>query len=333
MTQYIITGAGGFIGSNLARELNKAGFNDLILVDNFHKRAKVENILDLQFNKILSPSQFISLIESKSSDLNLENAKCVHLGAKSSTTYWNLDKLNLTNIEYTKRLINCCIDLSIDIIYASSASVYGNKSSQAATPANRPSPSNAYALSKAIVDDYFYSYLSPLLRTSTSRVWGLRFFNVYGPGEYHKLGQSSPILTFFNQALQNNEIKLFSRLDNPILAGEYRRDFVHVFDCCRVIRWLLDKRPTSDILNVGSGQVTTFLSIAQLMLDHPYFKQARSFLSITPFPKSLVGAYQAYTCSDNAYLKDNNYPYVPIEISQGVYSYIDTLLNHSPLAR
>ena len=257
MTQYLVTGAGGFIASNFVRMLNKIGIQDIILVDNFCKRDQVQNILDLEFSAIYNPDAFLQLIESNSNELNLENAKCIHLGAISSTTYWDLDKLNEMNITYTQRLIRACISLNIDLIYASSASVYGNNTIQSALPSTGLCPSNAYALSKSIVDNYFYKNVVDQLNDNTSRVWGLRFFNVYGPGEYHKLGQCSPIMTFCKQAIEDNCINLFSKTDNSEQPGLFKRDFVHVNDCCNVMNWLLDVRPFSSILNVGSGIATS----------------------------------------------------------------------------
>jgi ADP-L-glycero-D-manno-heptose 6-epimerase len=244
----LITGHEGFIGKNLAPFLDK---------DN--------ELFGYEFN----PD---SLPDVTGYDW------VIHLGAISSTTERDIDKVMLQNYEFSKWLFNECNNKGVNLQYASSASVYGTN-----TEFNEDAPKlpqSYYATSKYLFDRWVMQQSHNII------VQGFRFFNVYGPGEDHKGDQASPVTKFFKQAREKGVITLFENSD------KYLRDFIYVGDCCNIHRFMLTSSE-SGIFNIGTGVATSFQTIAELIS-----KRFNAKIEYVPMPNSLNGQYQEYTCAD-----------------------------------
>jgi len=301
----IVTGGAGFIGSNLVRRLNQDGIENIYVVDNIKDSLKKENNLkDLKFVDLINKDSFINnLNDFKSSSF------CFHQGACSNTTEKNENYLNQNNFEYSKTLLEFCNSNKIDLIYASSAAVYGN-SSEFLEVSKNENPINFYAQSKLKFDNYLRSVIERL----EINVTGLRYFNVYGPREYHKDHMSSVILKFYQQMIKDKKIKIFSG------SEEFLRDFIFIDDVIN-INMLFFKNRTNGIFNVGSGVARSFMDIAKVFKNH--FKDTE--IEEINFPKNLEGQYQKFTQSNNNALekKLSNLSFLTLE--DGVERYINHL--------
>ena len=202
----------------------------------------------------------------------------IHLGAISSTTERDIDKVMLQNYEFSKWLFNECNNKGVNLQYASSASVYGTNTDFDEDAPKQPQ--SYYATSKYLFDRWVMQQSRNIL------VQGFRYFNVYGPYEDHKGDQASPITKFFKQAKDTGVIRLFDNSD------KYLRDFVYVGDCCNIHRFMLTSTE-SGIFNIGSGVATSFQTIAELIA-----KRLNAKIEYVPMPESLNGQYQEYTCAN-----------------------------------
>lgn len=303
----IVTGGAGFIGSNLVRALNRAGHDDIVVVDNLQNADKCRN---------LNRCRFIDLIDKRALMARLTGLRQVravmHQGACSSTTEKDGRYLLENNIDFSKTLLAWCQEQGAQFIYASSASVYGDgvDGFRDDEPAAEY-PLNGYAFSKWVFDAHVRR-LAPALR---HQVVGLRWFNVYGPQEHHKGGQCSPVLHFHRQLSDSGRLQLFAGSDG------FRRDFVHVEDCCAVALHFLARPATSGIFNVGTGEARSFGDVARLMLPH----YPGGTIAEVPFPDHLRGRYQAYTCADLTRLRAAGFTAAMRPIEAGVPDYVGLL--------
>tara|TARA_B100001057_G_scaffold134573_1_gene134020 strand:- start:5942 stop:6811 length:870 start_codon:yes stop_codon:yes gene_type:complete len=269
---HIVTGAAGFIGSNLVAHLNKQGHNDVLLVDNL-SMEKTKNLAHLRFEDMISPSELL--------EMNIDKSDTVwHMGANSSTKETDWDKIYSSNVDYTRRLISKCNTM----VFASSASVYGDNISTQEHPVNE-APKNLYASSKLICDNIFRN-------TVGCKIQSWRFFNVYGNRESHKqaVGMGSPYTNFVKQAKDTGVIKIFEGSD------KVQRDFVCIDDVVHVMYKCL-QHDESFICNLGTGTTYTFEYWAKLIASH-----YNAVIEYIPVPDDLKGIYQMYTCSDNTQL-------------------------------
>ena len=199
----VVTGSNGFIGSNLIRNLNALGISDILAVDNHDNKELKKNVKDCQIKEQQGIKDFLESI--KKGQINPSELKAIfHQGACSDTMEWDAEYLFEVNLLYSKELLNFCLENLIPFIYASSASVYGS-GTQFEEKLENESPINLYAYSKYLFDQNVRQYLGK----NKSQIVGLRYFNVYGPGENHKAGMASPIAQFSKQATENKEIRVF----------------------------------------------------------------------------------------------------------------------------
>ena len=226
----IITGGAGFIGSNYIKYLNSLGKDDLIVVDNFKNGRKFKNISNLSIEDVVQKE---TLFESHWLNSSAKITKIIHLGVRSSTQEWNGAYLLENNYEYSKKLFQFSLDNKVDFLYASSASVYGLGEKGFKEDLKYLKPINAYAYTKYLFDQYVNKRI--YLKPNNLRIIGLRFFNVYGPGEYFKEDMSSPIYKFYNQLKKNNICNVFGSYDG--YEDKHLRDFIHVNDCCKIINF------------------------------------------------------------------------------------------------
>lgn len=287
----LITGGAGFIGSNLVRYLNQIGHNKITIIDDLTNGQKIYNLNRAIFTDYYDIDEFYF----NAIDKIIQNAEVVfHLGAISSTSELNGKRLMHYNYSYSKQLYEKCQTYSVPFIYASSASVYGQ--CETFSEDDLGHPLNPYAFSKWQFDRFILSQ-----QKQCSPVVGLRYFNVYGPNEEHKLGQSSPFTTFYNQFKQHGKIKLFEGSKN------FKRDFIHVNDVVKITFWAW-KNKVNGILNVGTGQARSFLDIAKLITDN---------IQYIPFPESLKSSYQYHTCANCDKIKYLGYQEPMIDVQEG----------------
>ena len=311
----VITGGSGFIGSNLVKSLNNKEEEILIVEELDTHLKKFNNLKDLEYLDCIDKNMFIKDINSNSTKYKNNISTIFHLGACSKTTEPDRDYIMSTNFIYSKDLLKFSANNKISLIYASSASVYGEAEIFSEEPENE-SYLNHYAESKLLFDNYYRENASKI----KSQVVGLRYFNVFGPREYHKEAMSSVVFHFFNQLQKDDLIKLFKG-SHGYDDGEQRRDFIHVDDTIKVKNWFSDNSSISGIYNVGTGVSRSFNDIANCVLE--YFKKGR--IEYVDFPNNLLEQYQAFTEAKIKKIKKKGYDKKFLSLEDGVKSYLDWL--------
>ena len=305
----IVTGAAGFIGSNIIRQLNKLGERDIIAVDALQDGRKYQNLVGLEISDYLDKDHFLEALKH---DVGLANAKgCFHQGACSATTEWNGHYLMKNNYEYSKSLHAHCVSHGIPFIYASSASVYGASVCQK-RPFTQLQPLNPYAYSKLLFDRYVGRFHVP-----DSQVVGLRYFNVYGPGEQHKGQMASVMFHFYQQIRESGSCKLFGEFDG-YEAGGQKRDFIYVDDIVDINIWMWKNPHVSGIFNCGTGEPAKFNQVA----DEIVSQLGEGGIQYVDFPEHLKGAYQSYTCADISALREVGYQPAFTTLNAGIKKYL-----------
>lgn len=301
----IVTGGAGFIGSNIVKGLNDRGIDDILVVDNIGSSNKYLNLNGLKFKDIVHKDDFLPRLAQFS-----QVEAVFHEGACSSTTETDGNYMLRNNYEYTKSMLEACVNWNAKLIYASSASVYGNGENGFSENEKCEYPLNVYASSKWLFDKYLRKQFAAI----NIPVVGLRYFNVYGPQENHKGSMASVAFHFFNQLKENGTMKLFEGSDG------FNRDFIHVDDVVKVNMHFLD-HSTSGIFNCGTGDARSFLDIAKVFQS----LQKGSELTFIPFPAHLVGKYQAYTCADLEALRAAGYDKAFLSLEKGMELYFNKL--------
>jgi ADP-L-glycero-D-manno-heptose 6-epimerase len=307
----VVTGAAGFIGSNLVKALNDLGRKDIIAVDDLTDGTKMANLADCEIADYLDKDDFLAKIKNGMFDNQLE--VIFHQGACSSTTEWDGKFMMNNNYEYSKVLMHFSTQNNCQFIYASSASVYGG-SEKFIEQRELEKPLNVYAYSKFLFDQYVRR------QNFNTQVAGLRYFNVYGPREQHKGGMASVAFHFNNQIHVNGICRLFEGVDG-YGNGEQLRDFVYVEDVVKVNLWLWQNPSVSGIFNCGTGQAQSFNDVANAVIDY----HAKGQIEYIPFPDKLKGAYQSYTQADLTQLRAAGYTDAFKTVEQAVPEYLDWL--------
>lgn len=265
----LVTGAAGFIGSNFVKYLNTQGITDIVVSDPLTNGKQFTNLNNTTYKDFVTPNNI-------NTSLLRTITQVFHFGANSSTTEWRGELVLEQNYNYSVRLLENCIAQNIPISYSSSASTYGNGSG----------PLNLYAFSKQLVDKWV---LDKLAINKKLKIQGFKYFNVFGPNEWHKGEQASPFYKFEQQALETGEIKIFEGSEN------FKRDFVHVDIVCQV-QYAMSKRPVSGIFDLGSGQQMSFRQVAEQVAQGTGAK-----ITEIPFPEHLKNHYQTNTLADMSY--------------------------------
>ncbi len=302
----IVTGGAGFIGSNIVKGLNDLGEDRIIVVDNLKNAEKVKNLSSLKIYDYVDKEYFVN---------NLESFKGVrvifHQGACTNTMEGDGRYVMNNNYEYSKRLLNFCINSGIRFIYASSASVYGDGKRGFREERECERPLNVYAYSKFLFDEY----VRRIMESSPVQIVGLRYFNVYGPGEGHKGRMASVVYQFYNQIKREGKIRLFEGSES------FKRDFIYIKDVVKVNLFFYEREKISGIFNCGTGRARSFLDIAEIMREI----WGNVEIEFIPFPEELKGKYQTYTCADLKRLREAGYKDKFTSLEEGIKDYIGRL--------
>ena len=301
----VVTGGAGFIGSNIVKGLNEAGEQDIIVVDNLSNAEKHLNLNSLSIADYIDKDEFLQKLNK------FQNVRAIfHQGACSSTTEQDGKYMMSNNYEYSKTLLNYCLENSIDFLYASSASVYGNGKAGFVEKREAEYPLNVYGFSKFAFDNYVRRVLPQV----KSQVLGLRYFNVYGPQENHKGRMASVAFHLFNQLQETGKMKLFEG------SRSFRRDFIHVADTVKINLHFYESK-TSGIFNAGTGKARSFEDIATTLQNLHGSGEIESI----PFPEDLRGKYQEFTEAGLDKLRAAGYSSEFMSLEEGVQQYYEQL--------
>ncbi len=326
---YIVTGAAGFIGSNLVKALNDRGEHDIIAVDHLKHADKFRNLVDCEIADYLDKDDFLKKLQDGFFDGLV--VAVLHQGACSDTMETDGLYMMENNYRYTLELLNYCQNEEIPFLYASSASVYGG-SSVFTESREYEAPLNVYAYSKYLFDQI----VRRRWHKRSAQVVGLRYFNVYGPREQHKGRMASVAYHFFNQYRENGKVKLFEGCDGYPDGGQLR-DFVSIEDVVKVNMYFIDHPNKSGIFNLGTGQAQSFNDVAVATINTLRTAEGKTMLSLAelqqqglisyiPFPEQLRGKYQSYTQADIGALLGSGYIEPFLSVEQGVARYVEQML-------
>lgn len=313
----VVTGAAGFIGSNLIEKLNDKGFNDIVVVDKFDNEAKNKNLEGLKIKDKVERNDFFEWLDQN----HTETEFIFHIGARTDTTEFNWEVLKNLNLDYSKQVWERCVAYQIPLVYASSAATYGlgdlGYSDEDDNLSYRLQPLNPYGVSKNEFDKW------ALEQEKKPFFWaGLKFFNVYGPKEYHKGRMASVIWHAYNQINKTGEMKLF-RSHNPAYHdGEQMRDFVYVKDVVEVCYFLMHHRKNSGIYNLGSGKARTFKDLVTAVFNN---LQKPVNITYIDTPEDIRDKYQYFTEAKMDKLKSIGYDKPFHSLEEGVKSYVNKL--------
>jgi ADP-L-glycero-D-manno-heptose 6-epimerase len=309
----VITGAAGFIGSNMVAKLNAEGYIDLILVDDFSIEIKFNNLQNKNYSEKIDREDFFSWL-----DKNYQQVDFIfHIGARTDTTEFNREIFNKLNLGYSKLMWNACLKYNIPLIYASSAATYGmgefgfNDDHEIIA---KLKPLNPYGESKNDFDKWV------LEQEQTPPFWaGLKFFNVYGPNEYHKGRMASVVLHAFKQINETGKIKLFRSHNPEFEDGKQKRDFIYVKDLVDVLYFLMLEQEYSGIFNLGTGNARTFIDLAKAIFNSMGVKEQIEFIDT---PKDIRDKYQYFTEANMNKLYKAGYIIPFSTLEQGIDDYL-----------
>ena len=318
----ILTGGGGMIGSMIAWHLNtQMNFDDFVIVDdlineqqenNFNKRKFIEYIAKDDLKKYLNDKKNVSAV--------------IHMGAISATTESNFNRLLQSNIRFSQALWHWCAENKVPFIYASSAATYGDGSvgyDDNESELDKLSPLNAYGYSKHFFDRWVQLELSK--NQPTPPQWcGLKFFNVYGPNEYHKGRMASVAFHAFNQFKETNQIKLFKSEHPSYADGMQVRDFIYVKDAVKIIIFFLNNNNFSGLYNAGTGNAETFKALAEALLINT--KGQPDDIKYIEMPNDLKGKYQYYTQATMNKINSIGFNDNFMNLKEGVTDYLENYL-------
>jgi ADP-L-glycero-D-manno-heptose 6-epimerase len=329
----VVTGAAGFIGSNIVKALNSRGTEDIVAVDNLSNAAKVANLADCRIADYLDKQDFIERIRSRRFAQKV--TAVLHQGACSDTMETDGRYMMENNYRYSLDLLEWCGAHKVAFIYASSASVYGAGRVFTEDPAHE-APLNVYGYSKLVFDQA----VRRMLASRAAQVAGFRYFNVYGPRESHKGRMASVAFHFCNQYLQDGRVRLFEGGEGFAPGGQ-QRDFVSVEDVVRVNLFFLDRPTLGGIFNLGTGEAQSFNDVARATVNAVRKSRGEGALTLDElkasgaieyiaFPPALVGKYQSYTQAEITRLRAIGYGEKFLTVEEGVGRYVQARLASRP---
>lgn len=325
----VVTGAAGFIGSNLVRALNARGERQIIAVDNLARADKVRNLVDCDIADFLDKDEFLPRLLD--GDFSYDIGAILHQGACSDTMETDGRYVMRNNYRYSVSMVDHCQEQEIPFLYASSGSVYG-VGGAFREERGCESPLNVYGYSKFLFDEYVRN----LERDRSAQIAGFRYFNVYGEREQHKGRGASVAFHFFNELKTDGKVRLFEG-SGGYGNGEQRRDFIHVDDVVRANLFFLDHPEHSGIFNLGTGRARSFNDVAAAVLNATCDEPPRTAaqwvdagrIEYIAFPPALVGKYQSFTQADLTKLRSTGCEAEFATIEDGVTRYVKALAKAS----
>ena len=329
-SKIVVTGAAGFIGSCLVSFLNDAGFKNLILVDDFSHIEKEENLNGKNFEKKIEREEFFDWLKYQNTKIDF----FYHIGARTDTTEFDYSVHEHLNVEYSKKVWNYCSENNVPLVYASSAATYGAgelgyKDDESII--EQLKPLNPYGVSKNEFDKWALCTLRQTQGDSAPPAWaGLKFFNVYGPNEYHKARMASVIFHSYNQITKKGFVKLFKSHKKEFKDGEQLRDFIYVKDVLKICFWFLEcwqkdpKTFTSGIYNVGTGKARTFDDLVKATFAGLDKKPQIEYIDM---PQDIRNTYQYFTEADMNKIKSAGYSQSFYSLEKGVDDYVRNYLS------
>ena len=313
----VVTGAAGFIGSYFVGKLNHAGFTNLVLVDRYDDALKERNFQSKAYSQLVDRDEFFSWFDAQRGNVEM----VFHLGARTDTIGQEPESYTNLNLRYSQQMWKAGTEYRVPIVYASSAATYGNGErgfSDAHQNISRLKPLNLYAWSKHDFDVWV------LNQKKSPQFWaGLKFFNVYGPNEYHKGRMASVVLHAFQTIMETGGMKLFKSQREDIPDGEQKRDFVYVDDISEVLLFFLENQKHQGIYNVGTGKARSYLDLTHAVFES--MKKDPEIEFVDP-PGDLMSRYQYFTEADIQKLRKIGYTRPFVELEKGVSKYVSHYL-------
>jgi ADP-L-glycero-D-manno-heptose 6-epimerase len=314
----VVTGAAGFIGSCLVEYLNHRGYNNLLLVDDFSSTSKMPNWEKKKFAEKIEREIFFEWLFANKPKIGF----FFHIGARTDTTEFNYAIHQHLNVEYSKKVWQYCTVHDIPLIFASSAATYGSGElgyDDNHEVVNLLKPLNPYGVSKNEFDKWVVH------QEDRPRFWaGLKFFNVYGPNEYHKGRMASVIFHAFQQIKKNGVVKLFKSHRPDYADGKQLRDFIYIKDICKVCYWMMQYQPPSGLYNLGTGKARTF---DDLVLATFRGLDMAPNIEYIDMPEDIRETYQYYTQASMAKLRSIGYMEEFYSLERGIDDYVRNYLN------
>jgi ADP-L-glycero-D-manno-heptose 6-epimerase len=316
-TGILLTGAAGFIGSYMLGYLNAKGFFNIVIADDFSDPHKAPNYESKKFINAIHRDELFEWLDSAAPSFGY----VLHLGARTDTTEFDYSIHERLNLEYSKGLWNYCSEKEIPLIYASSAATYGageHGYKDDHTIVDQLQPLNPYGVSKNEFDKWALS------QRSSPPFWaGLKFFNVYGPNEYHKGRMASVIFHAYNQLLKTGSVKLFRSHRPEFKDGEQLRDFIYVADVAEVCYWMMLHQPASGLYNVGTGKARTFNDQVTAIFTSLDLQPSIQYIDT---PEDIRDKYQYFTEADMNKLKNAGYSNPFYSLEEGISDYVKNFL-------
>ena len=314
----VVTGAAGFIASCLVSRLNAANFNDIVVVDNFAIEKKLPNIQGKKLREYVDREEFFPWLDAHHEQVEF----IFHLGARTDTTEQDPAIFDLLNLNYSKQMWQACVRYQLPLVYASSGATYGDGhlgySDQDDALPQQLHPLNPYGDSKNDFDKW------ALAQEEKPYFWaGLKFFNVYGPNEYHKGRMASVILHAFRQIRENGSMQLFRSHNPEYVDGGQMRDFIYVKDVVEVCYFFLNHRTHSGLYNLGTGQARTFMDLA---LNTFAAIGLPANIQFRDTPEDIRDTYQYFTEADMRKLRNAGYELPFASLEQGIHDYVQQYL-------
>jgi ADP-L-glycero-D-manno-heptose 6-epimerase len=313
----IVTGAAGFIGSAIVWKLNSLGHENIIIVDELGCEEKWKNLAGLKFYDFINKDVFIQNIEK---GLNINLKSIIHMGANSSTTEKDADYLIKNNYEYSKILAKYSFKNNLRFIYASSAATYGDGSfgfNDDEKKLNSLRPLNMYGYSKQLFDLWIIN------QGWMDKVVGLKYFNVYGPNEYHKGDMRSVVHKAFEQILSTSKVKLFKSGSPDFKDGEQKRDFIYIKDAVDMTFFFLENKDKNGLFNIGSGKARTWNDLVTALFNAMNKAVNIEYIEM---PEHLAEKYQYFTEANLDKLKKAGYIKKQFSLEEGVTDYVKNYL-------
>ncbi|HSL89485.1 MAG TPA: ADP-glyceromanno-heptose 6-epimerase [Ignavibacteriaceae bacterium] len=314
----IVTGGAGFIGSAIVWRLNELGSDEIIIVDELGQDEKWKNLVGLKFEDFVHKHEFIEQIINKKILYKID--AIIHLGANSSTTEKDADHLMTNNYKYTETLARFCLKNDVRFIYASSAATYGNGSMGFDDDEERIQtlhPLNMYGYSKQLFD------LWAKRHGAFNKIVGLKYFNVYGPNEYHKGDMRSVVHKAFEQIRDNGKVRLFKSRKPEYKDGEQMRDFVYVKDAVDMTLYFLEKKEKNGLFNIGAGKARTWNDLVKALFNAMGKPVNIEYINL---PDKLADKYQYFTEASLDKLRSAGYKNPTASLEDGVADYVKNYL-------